>query len=412
MTIRPTRHSAIGAVVSAAFIVVAIAAVIIVQGRRARTTATQSSTSPGAMADMPGMSNATPRHDSAPRTITLPVSEQRALGVTFDTAAVRPLVADTRASAVVSFDETRIAAVVPKFDGFAERVYVAATSQPVRRGQPLLDVYSPNVLAAEEDLLVAAALQDSVGHVDVPGVPTNAADLLAASRRRLELLDITPEQIDEVLRTRRVRRAFTLYSPATGVVVDKRIVQGQAVTAGQPLYTIANIRDVWIEVQLPEFDAQAARVGGAAEIEVPALAGESFSGRVSYVYPTLDTTTRTIQARIVVPNERELLKPGMYATVHLRTTAGRALTVPASAVLRTGTRNLVFVDLGGGRLMPREIEVGRTSGKYTEVLSGLEAGQRVAASAQFLLDSEANLDEVMRSMITQMPAGQGKAGSR
>ncbi len=411
MTIRPTRHSAIGVVVSAAFIVVAIVAVIIVQGRRARTTATQSR-SPDAMANMPGMSNATPRRDSVPRTITLPVSEQRALGVTFDTAAVRPLVADTRASAIVSFDETRIAAVVPKFDGFAERVYVAATSQPVRRGQPLLDVYSPNVLAAEQDLLVAAALQDSVGHADVPGVPTNAADLVAASRRRLELLDIDPEQIEEVLRTRRVRHAFTLYSPATGVVVDKRVVQGQAVTAGQPLYTIADLHDVWIDVQLPEFDAQAARVGGAAEIDVPALAGETFAGRVSFVYPTLDTTTRAIRARIVVPNERELLKPGMYATVHLRTTAGRVLTVPASAVLRTGTRNLVFVDVGGGRLMPREIEIGRTSGKYMEVSSGLEAGQRVAASAQFLLDSEANLDEVMRSMISQMPAGQGKAGSR
>ncbi|HKT08700.1 MAG TPA: efflux RND transporter periplasmic adaptor subunit [Gemmatimonadaceae bacterium] len=410
MTIRSNRNSAIGVAVSVAFIVVAIAAVVIVQRRRARVTTAQPASA--AIANMPGMSNTTQTQDSGARPIALPIAEQRALGITFDTVAVRPLVADTRASAVVSFDETRIAAVVPKFDGFAERVYVAATSQPVRRGQPLVDVYSPNVLAAEQDLLVAAELQDSVGQVEVPGVPTNAADLLAASRRRLELLDITPEQIDGVLRARRARRAFTLYSPATGIVVDKRVVEGQAVTAGQPLYTIADIRDVWIELQLPEFDAQAARAGFTAQIDVPALGGQSFSGVVSYVYPTLDTTSRTIRARIVVPNRRELLKPGMYATVHLRSTTGRALTVPTSAVLRTGERNLVFVDRGGGRLLPREIDIGRTSGKYTEVLSGLEAGQRVAASAQFLLDSEANLDEVMRSMISQMPAGQGKAGSR
>ena len=175
-------------------------------------------------------------------------------------------------------------------------------------------------------------------------------------------------------------------------------------TAGQPLYTIANLADVWIDVQLREVDAAAARVGAGADINVAGLPGRAFKGRVGFVYPTVDTASRAVRARIVVSNTNRLLKPGMYATVHLRVPTRSALAIPASAVLRTGTRNIVFVDIGGGRLKPVDVELGRSASDYTEVLSGLEPDQRVVTSAQFLLDSESNLGEVMRSMISQMPS--------
>jgi Cu(I)/Ag(I) efflux system membrane fusion protein len=181
------------------------------------------------------------------------------------------------------------------------------------------------------------------------------------------------------------------------------------VTAGQPLYTIADLADVWIDVQLRESDASAARIGTGADIEITGLPSQMFKGQISYVYPTLDSASRAVRARVVVASTGRVLKPGMYATVHVRGSSRSALTVPTSAVLRTGTRNVVFVDLGSGRLQPVEIETGRMAGDYTEVLTGLEPGQRVVTSAQFLLDSESNLGDVMRSMLSQMPSGQSGA---
>ena len=336
--------------------------------------------------------------------VTLTPAQARDLRVTFGTVDMRSLATDVRATGIVTFDETRIAQVTPKFSGFAEHVYVNATGQPVRRGQPLLDVYSPDLVAAQQELLLAVQLQNNIGRSTVPGVPGATTDLVGAAKRRLELWDISEQQIDEILRTGRTRRALTLYSPASGVVTDKRVVEGQSVMAGQVLYTIADLADVWIDVQLREADAANAHTGSGADIEITGLPGQTFKGQVSFVYPTLDTASRALRARIVVSNTGSLLKPGMYATVRLHAPSRTALTVPTSAVLRTGTRNVVFVDMGAGQLMPVEVEIGRVAGDYTEVLGGLEPGQRVVTSAQFLLDSESNLAEVMRSMISQMPS--------
>lgn len=387
------RGPIVASVVSVAIIAASVITVVVVQRHRAHRPAVNKS---GDMANMPGMASGA---------VTVSAAQQRQLGVTFGTVEVRPLVSDTRAVGVVTVDESRLAQVAPKFSGFVERLYVNETGQPVARGQPLLEVYSPDVLAAEQELLLAEQLQRSVGQSSVPGVPPSTTDLVAAAKRRLELWDIAPAQIDEVIRTGVVRRAFTLYSPASGVVIQKNVIQGQSIAVGQTLYTIADIADVWIDAQLREADASAARVGAGADIEITGLPGHLFKGRVAYVYPTIDAAARAVRARIVVSNTDRVLKPGMYATVHLNTADRAALTVPTSAVLRTGTRDVVFVDMGGGRLMPMEIAIGQTAGSYTEVLSGLEPGQRVATSAQFLLDSESNLGEVMRSMISQMPSG-------
>ena len=373
------------------------------------TTRTSATTAGAAMPGMPGMDMSGTARGG---TLTLTASQRRQFGVTFGTAEMRTLTSETRATGIVTVDETRVTQVAPKFGGFVERLYVNATGQRVGRGQPLLEVYSPELVAAQQELLAAGQLEREIGRSAVPGVPGSTSDLVAAAKRRLQLWDISNAQIAEVLRTGRPRRALTLFSPASGVVLEKRVVQGQAIAAGESLYTIADLSGVWIDVQLRGIDAEAVRPGTAAEIQLAGLPGPWRIGRVSYVYPTIDTTSRALRARVVVANADGALKPGMYATVRLSTPRRSALTVPSTAVLRGGDRDVVFVDVGDGSLLPREVEIGGSAGALTEILGGLEPGQRVVTSAQFLLDSESNLGEVMKSMIAQMPAGDNGAGMR
>ena len=377
-------------------VVIAVAAIAFVWTRKERATAaTVQGSGKSGMSGMPMGGNGS---------VALTAAQIRQFGISFATVEVRPLVAETRATGTVAFDETRVAQVVPKFGGYVERLYVNSTGQPVRLGEPLLDVYSPDLVTAQQELLSAAGLQRDIGRTSVPGVPGTSGDLVESAKRRLRLWDISDAQIEDVLRSGHVRRALTLYAPVTGVVTEKHVQQGQAIQAGEQLYTIADLSNVWVDVQLREADATSVKMGSGADIEVAGLPGRPFKGRVTYVYPTLDSTSRAIRARVAVANTNGLLKPGMYATVRLSTPSRSALTVPNSAVLRTGERNVVFVDNGGGRLMPQEVELGRVTAEYSEVLAGLEPGQRVVTSAQFLLDSESNLAEVMKAMMGQMSA--------
>ncbi len=351
---------------------------------------------------MDGMAGMNMSSDGA---VQLTAAQLREFGITFGTADVRRLEDRTRTVGVVNFDETRITHVAPKFGGFVERLYVDFTGKAVVRGEPLLDIYSPELVAAQEELLLARSLEQTMGESAVPGVPPASTGLLAAARRRLELWDISVRQVDEILSTGRVRRTLTLYSPASGIVIEKNVVNGQAIQPGQTLYVIANLSEVWVEAELREGQTATVREGSAATIELSGLPGRTLEGRVEYVYPTLQAESRTLKARVAVANPEGLLKPGMYATVRISTPSRTALTVPSSAVIRTGERALVFVDMGGGSLMPHEVELGRVAGDYTEVLAGVEPGQRVVTSAQFLLDSESNLAEVMRSMLGMTGSG-------
>ena len=336
---------------------------------------------------------------SSDGSIRLTAGQIREFGITFGTVEQREFSGEVRTAGAVTVDETRVAQVAPKFGGFVERLYVDFTGHPVRRGQPLMEIYSPELVAAQQELLVAARLQATVGESSVPGVPAPATDLVAAARQRLRLWDVPEAQIREVLRTGRVRRTVTLFSPAGGVVIEKQVVLGQAVLAGQALYTIADLSRVWVEAEVREADAGAVSVGSTALVEFAAFPGRPLDGRVSYLQPMVQEQARTLRARIVLPNPDGLIRPGMYATVRLSGGARSALTVPASALVRTGERTLVFTEQGGGRLVAQEVEVGRVAGDFAEVLSGVEPGQRVVTSAQFLLDAESNLAEVMRSMI-------------
>lgn len=400
-----SRRIQIGVVSMVLTVIVVVVLVI----RRGQQPAPPSNTNRGATQGMSGMAGMNMASGGA---VTLTADQIRQFGVTFASVEVRPLTTETRTTGVVTVDETAVTQVAPKFGGFVERLYVNFTGQPVQRGDALLDIYSPELVAAQQELLLAGQLQRQIGRSAVPGVPGSPTDLVDAARRRLRLWDISDAQVNEVLRTGQARRTLTLYAPSSGVVVDKKVVEGQSIQPGDHLYTIANLSGVWVEIALREVDAAAIRPGTGADIELAGLPGRPFKGRVAYIYPTLDSASRAVRARVVVSNTNGVLKPGMYATVRLSTPSRSALTVPNAAVLRTGDRNVVFVDMGRGQLRPTDVELGRTAGDYTEVLAGLEPGQRVVTSAQFLLDSESNLGEVMRAMMGQMSSGDvGRKGS-
>lgn len=391
---RSTRFRWVLALVTAA---VVTGAIVVWRTREGPVTTPGGSTSAMKdMAGMEGMAGMSPRDDGS---IALTADQLRTFGVTFGAAELRTMINAVRATGTVVVDETRIVQVAPRVGGFVERLHVNVTGQAVQRGQPLLELYSPELLAAQQELLLAAGLQRNIGHSAVPGIPDNTTDLVAAAKRRFQLWDVSARQVDEVLRTGRTRRTMTLHSPASGVVTERTVVQGQSIMPGEKLFTIADLSRVGVEADLRGADGASVRVGTAAEIEITSLAGQSFTGRVEYVYPTVVTDARTTRARIVVANANGLLKPGMYATVRLSTPSRKALTVPTSAVVRTGERALVFVDLGGGKLKSQEVEAGTVSSDYTEILAGIEPGQRVVTSAQFLLDSESNLGDVMKSMM-------------
>jgi len=341
---------------------------------------------------MPGMNMST---DGS---VTLTAQDERRFGITYGTVQMRPLSNEVRTVGTVLVNETRLAKVTPKFSGYVERLYVNFVGQAVRRGQPLAAVFSPDLLAAQQELLLASRLSKSIAGSAVPGVPGSSVDLVAAAKQRLRLWDVSEAQINAVLSSGRVMRTVALYAPASGIVLDKKVVQGQAIQAGEELYTIADLSDVWVDAQIREVDAGVVSVGTPSTLEFTSYPGRLFAGRLTYVYPVLTEQARTVRARIAVANPGGLLKPGMYATVRLSTTGQSALSVPRSAVVQTGERALVFVDMGGGRLLPRTIQLGRSGSDYIEVVSGVQAGQRVVTSAQFLIDSESNLGEAMKAM--------------
>ena len=334
--------------------------------------------------------------------IKLSREELSTFGITFGAAEVRPLSKRIRTVGMVQFDETRMAYVSPKFGGWVERLHVDFTGKPVRRGQPLLEVYSPELVTAQEELLLAARMAASVGQSEVENVAGGARDLLESARRRLQYWDISDAQIRRLLETGEVRKTLTIYSPVSGIVMQKDVFEGQAFPAGKSLYMIADLSEVWVNAEVFEADAGLVREGMPAEITFQALPGKTFSGTIEYVYPTLEDRTRSMRARIAMANPGGMIKPGMYATVRFAADLGEVLTLPASAVLYSGERAIAFVDMGRGELMPHELTLGAHGEQYVQVLAGVEPGQRVVTSAQFLLDSESNLAEVMKAMMAQM----------
>jgi multidrug efflux pump subunit AcrA (membrane-fusion protein) len=277
----------------------------------------------------------------------------RRIGVTYATASVKPLARAVSTVGNVTYDETRLANVNPKIEGWVEELYVDFTGAPVRQGEPLLAVYSPMLVAAQEELILARRLADEVAAGGGERATVNALDLLESARRRLRYWDIPDEEILRIEESGTPRKTLVLQSPASGIVVEKMVVQGARIMPGMDIYRIADLSRVWIEGEVFEKDLSLVRLAQTARVSFEAYPGEVFTGRVTYVYPTVSVEARTGRIRVELANPDLRLKPGMYAKVDLRVDDGRsALVVPRSAVHFTGERSLVFVRDAGGVLRP------------------------------------------------------------
>jgi RND family efflux transporter MFP subunit len=291
----------------------------------------------------------------------------------------------------VAMDERRREVVHARYEGYVEKLLVDFTGKPVRKGQPLLTIYSPELVAAQKEYLVARGAQARLGDSAVPGVAKGAAELAQAARQRLRSFDVGPDEIAALEKTGTPRRSVTLRSRVSGVVVEKTAVEGMKVSPSDRLYEIADLSHVWVLAEVHEKDLAALRVGLPVRVTLAAPPGGDWRGTVAFVSPTVKPDTRTIEARIEVDNASGVLKPDMFVDVWLEGAAAAALTVPESAVIPTGERTLVFVDKGDGQYEPREVALGeRVAGGYA-VRRGLSAGERVVVSATFLLDSESSL---------------------
>ncbi|HEU5261553.1 MAG TPA: efflux RND transporter periplasmic adaptor subunit [Gemmatimonadales bacterium] len=323
--------------------------------------------------------------------VHLTFEQARAIGVTYTTVTRGPLKRTVRTVGQIAPAEPNLADITPKIDGFVDELFVNATGVSVRRGQPLLTIYSPMLVAAQQELLTANRLAASVDTSDGEAW-RNAQELVAASRRRLAYWDISAEQIDGLERTGEVTKTLTLAAPFDGIVLEKMVVKGQAVMPGMKLYRLADLSLVWIEGEVFEQDLGFMRVGASARVEVAAYPGRSFAGRVGFVYPTVDEQSRAGRVRVALSNSGGLLKPGMYATLFFDVRVGAdVLSLPAEAVVMTGERNLVFVVGKEGVLEPREVILGPRAGERLQILQGAAEGERVAASANFLIDAESRL---------------------
>lgn len=323
--------------------------------------------------------------------VHLTADQERSLGVTYTTVRRETLTRTIRTVGQVVAPEPNIADVTPKIEGFIETMYVNSTGQSVRQGEPLLTLYSPALVAAQEELLTAKRLTDAVDR-SAGEAWRSAQNMLEAARRRLAYWDISEEQIAALEMTGEVQKELVLVSPVTGVVLQRGVFPGQRVVPGQLLYRIADLTTLWIEGDVFEQDLEFALTGTEAHIEFTSFPGEHIMGRVSFVYPTMDETTRTIRVRVTVANRDLRLKPGMFATLFIDADLGAdALTIPEEALIATGERNLVFVRDSSGMLQPRDVVVGHRAAGRVVILSGLAEHDEIVASGNFLVDAESRL---------------------
>lgn len=330
--------------------------------------------------------------------VMLPAAEAQRIGVTYATATMGPVGQEVRTVGQVTYDETRVSTIAPKVDGFVEELHVNFTGQSVRRGDPILSIYSPMLVTAQEELLLARRLVSDVAG-GTPEAVRGAEGLLASARRRLLYWDVPESEVERMERTGEVRRTLTLVSPASGFVIEKSVLSGQRIMAGDALFKLADLSVVWVEGEVFEQDLAAVRTGQSVAVSFEAFPSEQWVGRIAYIYPTLSSETRTMRVRVELANRGLRLKPGMYATLQLTgATRGDVLSVPRSAVLSTGKRNLVFVRRPDGMLEPREVALGVVTDERIEIREGLTAGETVVASATFLIDAESNLGSALGGM--------------
>lgn len=335
--------------------------------------------------------------------VRLSPTQQQLIGVTYGTVEKRDLTRNIHTVGRVEYDERKLTLVALKTAGWVQDLYVDYTGELVKKGQPLFTIYSPDLVTAQEEYLLALRTRKGLKDSRVPEAVESAESLARVSRNRLRLWDLTQQQIRALEETGESKLYQTMYSPAGGFVIEKMVYKGQRVEAGMTLYKIADLSTIWVHADIYEYQIPFIRKGQEAAITLTYYPGKQWRGTVDYIYPYLDTQTRTNKVRFIFPNPELQLKPGMYADMDLKVGLGEQLSVPESAVLHSGMRKLVFINHGQGRLEPREVTLGVKADGYWEVLNGLQAGEQIATSGNFLIDSESKL-AAAESMMGMMGA--------
>lgn len=337
-------------------------------------------------------------HDMSQGGVNVSPEKQQMVGIRTAVAEIRPLVKKIRTVGIVTYDETKVAQVFSKVDGWIDRLFVDYTGKLVQKNQPLFTLYSPDLVATQEEYLLALQAKDALQSSSFQQLRQGSTSLLEAARRRLSLWDISEAQIDELQKNHEPKKHLTIFSPINGFVTKKEAFQGMKVMPDKELYTIADLSTVWVNADIYEFELAQIRLGQPATITLSYFPGRVFNGKVAWIAPVLDEKTRTTKVRIEFANADFTLKPEMYTNVEIAIDAGRKLAVPDEAVLDSGLRKVVFLDKGEGRFAPAEVKLGGKYDNYYEVLAGLSPGERIIASASFLLDSESRLTEAMGAM--------------
>ena len=328
---------------------------------------------------------------ASPNQVNISTQKVQKLGVRTESAQLRTIDKVVRAAGRIEPDERRIAMISPKFEGYVERLHVNTTGQVVTKGQPLFEVYSPDLVSVQREYAIAVQGAESLKGADSPA-QLGMGRLVESSLQRLKNWDISEEQIKALMASGETKRTMTFRSPVTGVVTEKKAVQGMRFMPGEALYQISDQSSVWVIADVFEQDLGLVKTGAKANIRINAYPEKSFSGTVTYVYPTLKAETRTVSVRVEMANPGGLLKPGMFAEIRLQASVkGPAITVPVSAVIDSGTRQIVLVQLKEGRFEPREVKLGARSDNYIEVVDGVKDGEQVVVAANFLIDAESNL---------------------
>lgn len=365
----------------------------------------------------PDMASMNTDKDRPTATSEMPLSSMQltpqrmqSIGVKLGTAQIKTVNNELRTTGNVEVDERRLATVQTRFPGWIRRVFVDATYDYVRKGQPLFTIYSPDLVTTEQEYLLARKNQQRLQNSSVSGVSTGADSLVSAARERLQQWEIPESEIAKLESTGKVITDLTINSSVSGYITERNALPNMYVQPEIKLYTVADLSTVWVYAQVFQTDVGRIKPGDAVTVSVDSYPGKTFRGRVNFILPQVDMNTRTVRVRLVFPNPGLLLKPGMFVNVVLKAPVGKGVTIPASSVFHSGTRNLVFVNRGEGNFEPREVELGSRVGDDVVVLKGLKPGESLVTSANFLIDSEAQLQAAAGAFVPP-PPGAGAAAA-
>jgi RND family efflux transporter MFP subunit len=381
--------------------------------RRFRTTQNPSVSAPNSVTQSiqeSASSPVAPPSETPLASVQLSAERLQSIGVKFGVVERKPVQDEIRATANVAMDERRLSYVQTRFSGYILKVFADATYQYVRKGQPLFTIYSPELAAAEREYLVAKKNAQVLSQSTVPGVAAGIASLVDASTDRLKQWNLPQREIERLQSSGQVQEELEIDSPVSGYITERNALPNLTVQPETRLYTIADLSTVWVLAQVFQNDLGRIRIGGSAVLSVDSYPGRTFRGRVDFIYPDVDMATRTARVRLVFSNPNLTLTPGMFVNVTLQVPLGNQLVIPVSGVLQSGTRQIVFVDKGDGYLEPRNVQLGAQAGDQFIVLSGLKVGERIVTSANFLIDSESQLQAAIGSFVPP-PPGAGAAAA-